>query len=295
MSKFNRRSFMKGTAGALAAASLMSGTSSAATGLPKATDMRTLGNTGLKSSYLGMGTGVRGRGRGITDQIMKLSGEEYVALLEHAYQQGIRYFDLADQYGSHNYMRVAMSRSIERDKIMLLTKIPSREANVVKSDLERIRKELATDCIDVVLIHCLGGHEKDWPDTLKATMDVYAEAKAKGWIRAHGVSCHNLEALARVADEPWADVVLARINPFSRRMDGPTEQVVPVLEKIHKAGKGVLGMKILGEGDPEVVAKMDESLRFVGELGSVDAMTIGFLSKAEIDDVVNRMASLASA
>jgi hypothetical protein len=90
-------------------------------------------------------------------------------------------------------------------------------------------------------------------------------------------------------------VVLARINPFSCRMDGPTGTVVPILDKINKAGKGVLGMKILGEGDPKVVAKMDESLKFVAELGSVDAMTIGFMSKAELDDVVNRIAAVASA
>ena len=109
------------------------------------------------------------------------------------------------------------------------------------------------------------------------------------------MSCHNLKALERVAEAEWADVVLARINPFSSHMDGPTETVAPIVEKIHKAGKGVLGMKILGEGDPKIVAKMDESLKFVAELGSVDAMTIGFLSKAELDDVMNRIEAVASA
>lgn len=295
MSTLDRRSFLKRTAGTLAAATLMSRVSGAATALPKATDVRTLGNTGLKCSYLGIGTGVRGRGRGITELTMKLSGEEYVGLLEYAYQQGITYFDLADQYGSHNYMREAMNRSIERDKVMLLSKVWSREPEVAKSDLDRMRNELGTDCIDIVLMHCLRGGEENWPETLKATMDVFSEAKAKGWIRAHGVSCHNLQALECVVDEDWVDVVLARINPFSCSMDGPTGTVVPILDKINKAGKGVLGMKILGEGDPKVVAKMDESLKFVAELGSMDAMTIGFMSKAELDDVMNRIAAVASA
>ncbi|MFO7975168.1 MAG: aldo/keto reductase [Candidatus Hydrogenedentota bacterium] len=295
MPNLDRRSFLKGTAGVLAAATLASSASGAQAALPKATDMRTLGNTGLKCSYLGIGTGVRGRGKGITDQTMKLSGEEYVGLLEYAYQQGLRYFDMADRYGSHNYMREAMNRSIDRDKVMLLSKIWSRDPHVVKSDLERMRKELGTDCIDVVLMHCLRGGEDNWPETLKATMDVLSDAKAKGWIRAHGVSCHNLKAFERVAEEAWVDVVLARINPFSVRMDGPTEVIVPILQKIHDAGKGVLGMKILGEGDPKVVAKMDESLKFAAELGSMDAMTIGFLSKTELDDVVNRIASVATA
>ena len=295
MSHLDRRSFLKGTAGTLVAATLMSNLSGAAPALPKAPDVRTLGQTGLKCSYLGIGTGLRGRGRGITEQTMKLTGEEFVGLLEYAYEQGITYFDLADQYGSHNYMREAMKRSIPRDKVMLLSKVWSREPEQARRDIERMRKELDTDCIDILLIHCLRGGEENWPETLKPTMDVFSEAKAKGWIRAHGLSCHNLRALERVAEEDWADVVLARINPFGSHMDGPPKRVVPILDKIHKAGKGVLGMKILGEGDPKVVAKMDESLKFVAELGSIDAMTIGFMSKAELDDVMNRIQGVASA
>ena len=126
-------------------------------------------------------------------------------------------------------------------------------------------------------------------------MDVLEAAKAKGQIKAHGVSCHSFQALERAADEPWCDVVLARINPFGVNMDGPVEQVVPVLEKIHAAGTGLLGMKILGEGAPEVVAKMGESIRFVGNLGFVDAMTIGFMSPAQLDEVMAKINEVAVA
>lgn len=294
MSHLDRRSFLKGTARTLLAATLMSNTSGAGPAVPKATDVRTLGNTGLKCSYLGIGTGIRGRGRGITELTMQLSGEEFVGLLEHAYQQGVTYFDLADQYGSHNFMREAMKRSIPRDKVILLSKVWSREPGQARRDIERMRKELETDCIDILLMHCVRGGEENWPETLKPTMDVFSEAKAKGWIRAHGLSCHNLRALECVAQEEWTDVVLARINPFGSHMDAAPRRVVPILEKIHKAGKGVLGMKILGEGDPKVVAKMDESLKFVAELGAIDAMTIGFMSKAELDEVMNRIEAVAS-
>jgi hypothetical protein len=103
------------------------------------------------------------------------------------------------------------------------------------------------------------------------------------------VSCHNFTALERAAEEPWCDVVLARINPFGVNMDGPAEKVVPVFEKIHGAGKGVIGMKILGEGAPEVVAKMGESLRFVMGLDSVDAVTIGFMNPGQLDEVMTAM------
>lgn len=291
MTSLDRRSFLKGTAGTLLAATLRPSSSGAAPAYPKASDVRTLGKTGLKCSYLGIGTGLRGRDQGISDQTMKLSGDQFVELLNYAYQKGVTYFDLADRYGSHNYMREAMKHSIPRDKVMLLSKVWSREPAQVRLDIERMRKELDTDCIDILLMHCLRNGEDNWPETLKGTMDVFSEAKAKGWIRAHGVSCHNLKAFERVAGEPWVDVVLARINPFGSHMDGPPEVIAPILEKIHQAGKGVLGMKILGEGDPNSIAKMDESLKFPAQLGSIDAMTIGFLSTKELDEVMDRIAS----
>lgn len=294
MVDLNRREFLAAAGGLLAAGVTFPGAGSAASPLPRATDVRTLGNTGIQCSYLGIGTGIRGRGPGLTDLTLKLTGEQIVALLEHAYAQGITFFDMADRYGSHHHMRMALQQSVPRDKVMLLSKVWSREAGVVRSDLERMRRELEVDVIDVVLMHCLREGEENWPETLRPAMDVLDEAKAKGHIRAHGVSCHSLPALERVAGEPWCDVVLARINPFGVHMDGPVETVASILEKVHAAGKGVLAMKVLGEGNPEVVAKMDESLRFVGGLDSVDAMTIGFMSPEQLDQVmgaINRVAN----
>ncbi len=298
MKRLNRRDFLHRTAGALALSagfSAMGAGGAQATVRPKAGDMRTLGNTGLKCSYLGIGTGIRGRAGGITDLTLNLTGNQFIELLEYAYAQGVTYFDLADRYGSHIYMREAMRKSIPRDKVMLLSKVWSREPEEVKKDLDRFRKELETDTIDIVLMHCIRGGEENWPEQLRANMDILADAKARGWIKAHGVSCHSLQALERVPEEPWVDVALVRINPFGSHMDGPLSAVVPLIEKMHAAGKGVLGMKILGEGDPKVVEKMDESLRFVADLGTMDAMTIGFMNQGELNDVRSRIDGMATA
>lgn len=286
MTGLNRREFLCRAAGALATTRLAQdfGTVAAPT-WPHSETIRTLGDTGLQCSYLGIGMGIRGSGPGITELNMKLTGEQYVALLEYAYAQGITYFDLADRYGSHHFMRLALRRSVPRDRVLLLSKVWSREAAAVAQDLERMRTELDTDCIDVVLIHCLREGEEDWPETLKPAMDVLSDAKARGHIKAHGVSCHILPALERAAEEPWCDVVLARINPFGVNMDGPVETIVPLLKKMHAAGTGVLGMKLLGEGHAEVVSRMEESLRFAAGLGVLDALTIGFMNSGELDEV----------
>ncbi len=291
MRKYDRRDFLKHTIGAVAATACLPGLgAAAATGLT-ATTVRTLGKSGLSCTLLGVGTGTRGRDDHTTDQT-RLPKADLVKLFQYAYDHGITYFDMADRYGSHPHMREALN-SIPREKVMLLTKAWDRDPEKIRADIERFRKELNTDYLDVVLMHCLRKGEEDWPNTLKPQMDVLAEAKAKGHIRAHGVSCHNLGALKRAAETDWADAVLARINPFGVNMDGPVEEVVPALQKLHDAGKGVLAMKVLGEGKPEVVAKMAESLKFVVGLGTVDAMTIGFVNSGQLDEVMARIAEVA--
>ena len=67
------------------------------------------------------------------------------------------------------------------------------------------------DHIDVCLMHCLT--ESDWTERYRGVMDVLSEAKEKGVIRAHGCSCHSIEALRAAAKSPWVEVDLVRINP----------------------------------------------------------------------------------
>jgi predicted aldo/keto reductase-like oxidoreductase len=283
MKTLDRREFLRTTIAAATVTTAWPALAAPAAPALKATTKRTLGKTKLTCSLLGVGTGTRG------DEQSRMPDDGLVAMLEHAYARGITYFDLADRYKSHPYMNKALKNSIPREKVMILSKSWSREADDVAADLERFRQELDTDYLDIVLLHCIRGGEDDWPNKLKPAMDVMAEAKAKGHIRAHGVSIHNFEALKRIADTEWCDVALIRINPYNIRMDAPAEEVVPVIESIHKAGKGVLGMKILGEGDPQVIAKMSQALEFAMGLGTIDAMTIGFLSTDELDDVITRM------
>ena len=86
------------------------------------------------------------------------------------------------------------------------------------------------------------------------------------------------------------DSVHARINPYGMVMDGSPDKVAPVLKKIHDAGKGVVGMKIIGEGklrdDDE---RRHESVRYVLGLGCVDILNVGFEKIEEVDDFASRV------
>lgn len=257
-----------------------------------------LGKTGLKVSRVGFGTGMRGGGRN-SDQT-RLGREKFEGLLRAAYARGVRLFDMADMYGTHPYVGRALKK-MPRDSYVLVSKIwvrrgglPERERLGADVLLDRFRRELATDYVDVVQIHCQTS--ANWTNEQKRQMDLLETLKAKGIIRAHGVSCHSLDALHAAAESPWVDVVHARVNAFGAAMDGPPEKVAPVLKKLKAAGKGILGMKLIGEGrfrdDP---LKKDESIRFAMGPGRVDAMIVGFLSEPEIDDFTGRVAKIVTA
>ena len=72
--------------------------------------------------------------------------------------------------------------------------------------------------------------------------------------------------------------------------DRKPDEVASVLEEMHGAGKGVVGMKILGEGRINTPERKDASLRYVLGLGTVDAFIIGFQSADQVDDILKRTA-----
>jgi aryl-alcohol dehydrogenase-like predicted oxidoreductase len=308
MNRLDRRRFLGATAGAAAALGASnvlradeprapsSRSTASSQGVP-APPIIELGRTGIKMSRLGQGTGVHGGNRQ-SDQT-RMGFAKLVDLMHHAYDRGVRFFDLADLYGTHLYFREAL-RSMEREKLAILTKLwwrydgpedqtglPERR-QMAKTALERFRHELATDYIDVVLLHCL--MKPSWTESMQPYMDVLAEEKAKGRIRAVGCSCHNFDAMKTAAATPWVDVILARINMKGGKevmMDGSREDVESVLRLAKQNGKAIIGMKIFGEG--RLADQRDECMKYAQELGLLDAMTIGFHTPEQIDDVLRLM------
>jgi aryl-alcohol dehydrogenase-like predicted oxidoreductase len=251
-----------------------------------------LGKTKIMVSRVGFGTGMRG-GRRQSNQT-RLGKEVFESLLKASYERGVRLFDAADLYGSHPYIAGALKKMPRKD-YAIVSKIWWRRGGIPEQErpdadvvIERFCKELDTDYIDLVLLHCVASEK--WPDELGEQMEIMAKLKKKGLIRAHGVSCHSLAALQTCVNEPWVDSVHARINAYGTNMDGPPEKVAPVLKALHEAGKGVVGMKLIGEGTfRDSDEKRDESVRYVLGLGCVDAMVVGFEKIEEVDDFTARV------
>jgi 1-deoxyxylulose-5-phosphate synthase len=249
-----------------------------------ATDGVTLGSTGIQTSRLAMGTGTVGSGHHSHQTALGINGLS--ELLLNGYDHGLRFFDTADSYGSHPHVAEAL-KHVPRDKVTVLTKTWARDAASARADLDRFRRELGTDYIDICLMHCLT--EGDWTERFQPVMDVLSEAKQKGIIRAHGCSCHSIEALRAATKSPWVQVHLVRINPIGAYMDAPPETVVSVLHEMRAAKKAIIGMKILGQG--ELRNRQDEALRYALSLDLLDAFTIGAESKFEQEDLIRRIAA----
>jgi 1-deoxyxylulose-5-phosphate synthase len=251
----------------------------------KAQDEVVLGRTGIRTSRLAVGTGTIGFG-GRSNQT-RLGASPLTTLLLNGYHEnGLRFFDSADSYGSHPFVAAAL-KQLPRDKITVLTKTDTRDAAGVRANLDRFRRELGIEQIDVVLIHCVT--EGDWTTRYRGAMDVLSEAKQKGVIRAHGVSCHSIEALRAAAASPWVDIDLVRLNPIGSHMDADPDTVISVIRQMRSQGKGIVGMKILGQGD--LRDRSPEAIRYALGTGVLDAFTIGAESQAEQNSLIQRIAA----
>ncbi len=252
-----------------------------------ANDIIELGPQKLKVSRMAIGTGTYGGGNS-SNQMRQLGADGLADVFWDAYDHGVIYWDLADGYGSHAAAKVALKK-VPREKIIISTKTAARSADAMKADLERFRKEMGIDSIDIVLLHARMSPK--WTDSDKGPMDVLAEAKEKKLVRSVGISCHSTEAMKLAAQTPWLDVCLARLNNFGIRMDADTEEILPILGQMRAAGKGLIAMKILGEG--QLRNRLDDAFRFAVTKDAVHCFTVGTESRKEFEDNFARVARVS--
>lgn len=290
-SSINRREFLKTSAAALSMGL-------AAQALPSArartaTDQVALGRSGVRISRLGIGTGSS------NGQVQRELGQEgFTRLVHAASERGVTYIDTAHNYQTHGMVRAAI-KGLLREKVFIQTKMPWDHGDFTERPrdyIEKFRAELGVDYIDSLLIHCTTKHT--WPVDLRPMQDAFAEAQSRGHIRLKGVSCHGLPALRAAATHDWVDVHLARVNAQGRHMDGAAGQwsepgdrdaAMKEIATMHARGHGVIGMKLVGNGEFTDPAEREKAMRFALTCGCVDAVVVGMASIAQLDETIARM------
>lgn len=289
-SPLSRRTFLQQSAAVAGAAVLGPVLRAPAAPGARATDQVILGGTGIRMSRLGMGTGSQG---GRTQHA--LGQETFTKLVRYAYDQGITYFDCAQNYRTFDWMGDAL-KDFPRKDITILSKIPGNPENpdeVIDNHLRTFK----TDYLDCVLCHC--ATKGTWTSDRQRVMEAMIRAKEKGKIRAVGVSCHTLPALEVAAREDWVQVNLVRVNPQAKFTDGADPKmgaksagIAPVMKQIgimQQNKHGVIGMKLIGNGTFTKPEDREKSIRFAMQKSTVHAATIGFKNPAEIDEAIGRI------
>ncbi len=256
-----------------------------------AVDQVPLGDTGLQLSRLGFGTGSH------SGNVQKALGQRaFNDLVHYAFDRGITYLDCAESYATFDWIGGAI-KGLPREKLFVQSKIPGQPEDVLKS-IDRHRQVFNTDYVDSMLIHCM--IKDGWTDQWKRVMDGFEQAKDRQWIRTKGVSCHSLPALRTAVASDWPEVHLVRVNPQAKHIDGPEEtwdksgdNIAPVVEQLQAMrakGRGVIGMKLVGDGDFVDADDREKAARFaMAHSHEINSVVIGFKSRQEIDEAIQRI------
>ena len=255
-----------------------------------ATDMVTLGNSGVKVTRLAFGTGSFG------GQVQRdLGQEQFTRLVRYAYDRGIRFFETAESYGEMHKMLGVALQGIPRENYQLMTKVTTRPNTSPQAKIDELRTLAKTEYFDVMLLHWQ--HTGNWPAESSRWADGISEAQQKKIVIGRGASVHGLPALRQMPSDPWLQVAMIRVNHKGTRMDGEdynTEglgnvgEVVKHVHQVKKEGMGVVSMKLVGEG---VFNHEDRQLamKFAFRNAGVDAVTVGYKSPAEVDEAIQNL------
>jgi aryl-alcohol dehydrogenase-like predicted oxidoreductase len=290
---YSRRQFLGTAAAGMGALLLNSSFTGAGTHDPY--EMVELGKTGIKTTRLCMGTGIKGGNQ--QSNLTRLGHEQAVKLVREMYERGVRMFDLADSYGTHACVGEALKIYPRSDYVIFTKMVPRRRPTAdgvlpgaeAETEVMRFLKELQMDYIDGLQLHGWA-FNGSWNTECAGYMTAFDKFKQRGIIRVHGISSHSLDAVATAVNEPWVDAIHVRINAYGASMDDTVEKVEPFVKQLHQKGKGVISMKVYGEGAfADSDEQKDGSLRYVLQLGAVDIINIGMDKISDIVDTESRI------
>jgi 1-deoxyxylulose-5-phosphate synthase len=288
MAHYSRRQFIKTglAAGALASTANLPLRADPQT----ATDLVTLGNSGVKVTRLAFGTG------SFSGKVQRdLGQEQFTRLVRHAHERGIRFFETAESYsGMHQMLGVAL-KGVPRDSYQLMTKVTTNGADP-QTKIDDLRKQANTEYFDIMLLHWQ--HTPSWPTDSLRWQDGIAEAQSKKVVLARGASMHGLPALRQAPETRWLEVAMIRMNHKGVRMDaedydteglGNVSEVVTHVKQVRKEGMGVISMKLVGEGAFTAREDRQAAMKFAFRNAGVNAVTVGYKNTAEIDEAIENL------
>lgn len=257
----------------------------------KATDWVTLGKSNVKVTRLAFGTGTIG------GRVQRALGQEqFTGLVRYAYDQGIRFFETAESYGDMHRMLGIALKGIPRDSYRLMTKVTTRPGVDPREKIDELRSLAQTDYFDIALLHWQ--HTSTWPSDSLRWQDGIAEAQHRQAVVGRGASVHGLPALRKFPGNGWLQVAMIRVNHNGTKMDaedydtrgpGDVTEVTRHVQQVKKEGMGLISMKLVGEGLFTNREDRKAAMRYAFRNAGVDSVTVGYKSRAEIDEAIENL------
>lgn len=185
-------------------------------------EYRTLGRTGYHISEIGFGAwGIGGDAWGATDD------RDSLAALNRAIDLGVNFIDTADVYGDgHSEQLIAQVRKSRSEPLIIATKAGRRLDPHVASGynlsnlavfVERSLRNLETEALDLLQLHCPPSEVYDMPEVFGALDDLVRQGK----LRYYGVSVERVDEALKALEYPNVQSVQIIFNMFRFK---PSEQ-----------------------------------------------------------------------
>ena len=239
---------------------------------------RSLGNTNIEVSCLGLGTVKFGRNQDVKypENFDLPNDKEISELVKNAQELGLNLLDTAPAYGSSE-KRIGglfQKKKISRHDWVISTKVGEEfEDGISKFDfsakntelsIKRSLKRLQTDYLDIVLIHSNGFDDEIFDET--DCLPTLQRLKKEGLIRAIGVSTKTPGGAIRAAE--ITDIIMVTLNP-------EMQADLSAIERANQINKGVLIKKVFNSGHADL---KEENLQYALETPGVSSVIIGTLN-----------------
>ena len=314
----DRRGFLKSSllAGAGTSAAVLAGANVPASAAPRSDEpkaqspsaqtgsvpVRSFGKTDWNLPILAMGGSAMVQQFTAAYGVKLLSMDERIAMVRHAYDKGIRYFDTARVYGESESI-VGKGLKDVRQNVFIATKIYVTKPSDTRKCLEKSLKELGTDHVEAAQIHSpvieALGFEK--------AMKVHAELlklRDEKMLRYIGLTTHvAFKDVHRMIATGGFDQCLLAYGYFRKGMDTllsnkNLELRELCLDKAHELGMGIVAMKVMGaavfgHNAKNVVADYDDAarkrlpaaaIRWVLQDPRISLLNIGVSMPSDVDD-----------
>lgn len=231
-----------------------------------------LGKTGISVSRLAFGVLTIGP---LQRDISVAEGSE---VIREALNRGVTFLDAAQSYGTYDHIFEALKGY--NGEVVIASKSTVADYHSMEEAVEEALEKLGRNQIEIFLLHAV--QKKEELIKREGAWKCLLDMRAKGIVKAIGLSTHNIDVFEQVIDWPDMEVLHPIFNKLNFGIiNNEGKAVDEIIRKAYQAGKGIYAMKPLAGG--HLVTDLAASLRYALDFPYMHAVTVGMVTREELD------------